>query len=455
MNDSKNSSMKNLPEPGYFSCKIKSEVNFLVLPYFSLDRTNASDQCIKFREIQQRGDDTWEIAWEVIPDPDFGRPKDFDRRLHRAVEFSLSNFPRPIVNPVPLPSFRELARIMGQNCSGQFTERVKRGLTTMMRTAIVSERSYYNKYREFWVTGKFHLYEKIILKGEPLDDGKTATRNYVCFNRDYLDNLNALYVRPLDFDYLRSLKPAAARLYELLGVKFFGHRKHIQYKYSTLCNLLPLKRQKALSRSRQQLEGAHKELRTTGFLDRHDWISINGVKNDWYVRYVPGSRFFDEIRALEQKSAEEREPVHVVKEMTCRKDARAVDECNSSDMKYDSDPAWLEFAKVVQAYREFDLQDADHEWFAQRAVEKFSWQGLNLLEEVRNWEDWLSIEHRAKSAGKTHKFPRSNFKGSFLNWLKRSARSDAALSSLSQEAEQATRGRKGWDLPSDYPIDVM
>ena len=30
-------------------------------------------------------------------------------------------------------------------------------------------------------------------------------------------NLNALYVRPLDFDYLRSLKPAAARLYELLG----------------------------------------------------------------------------------------------------------------------------------------------------------------------------------------------------------------------------------------------
>ena len=124
-------------------------------------------------------------------------------------------------------------------------------------------------------------------------------------------------------------------------------------------------------------------------------------------------------------------------------------------MKYDPDPAWLEFAKVVQAYPEFDLQDADHEWFAQRVVENFSWQGLNLLEEVRNWEDWLSIEHRAKSAGKTHKFPRSNFKGSFLNWLKRSASSDATLSSFSQAAEQATRGRKGWDLPSDYPIDVM
>ena len=35
----------------------------------------------------------------------------------------------------------------------------------MMRTAIVSERSYYNKYREFWVTGKFHLYEKNNFEG--------------------------------------------------------------------------------------------------------------------------------------------------------------------------------------------------------------------------------------------------------------------------------------------------
>ncbi|OPL12132.1 MAG: hypothetical protein AVO38_03630 [delta proteobacterium ML8_D] len=455
MTDQKSLHTRTHTEQGYFSCKTKSEVNFLVLPYFNLDRTNDSDRCIEFREIQQRGNETQEIAWEVIPHPDFGLPKDFDRRLHRAVEYSLSNFPRPIVNPVPLPSYRELARIMGQNCSGQFIERIRKGLTTMMMTAIVSERSYYNKYRQFWVTGKFHLYEKIIFKGEPLDDGKTSTRNYVCFNRDYLDNLNALYVRPLDFDYLRSLKPVAARLYELLGVKFFGHRKHIQYKYSTLCKLLPLKQQKSFSRSRQQLEGAHKELRKTGFLGRHEWISINGVKNDWYVRYVPGSRFFDEMRALEQKPEEEREPVHVVEEMTCGQDAPAVDDCISLDMSYDPDPAWIEFAKVVQAHREFDLQDADHEWFAHRVVDKFSWQGLNLLEEVRNWEDWLSIEHRKKISGKAHKFPRSNFKGSFLNWLKHSIRSDAAVSSFSQAEEHATSGRKGWDLPSDYPIDVM
>ena len=40
----------------------------------------------------------------------------------------------------------------------------------------------------------------------------------------------------------------------------------------------------------------------------------------------PGSRFFDEMRALEQKPAEEREPVHVVEEMTCRQDAGAVDD---------------------------------------------------------------------------------------------------------------------------------
>jgi hypothetical protein len=454
MTDQKTPSMKNLPEPGYFSCKTKSEVNLLVLPYFSLDRANDPGQCIEFREIQQRGNDTHEVAWSVIPHPDFGLPKNFERRLHRAVEYSLSNYPRPIANPIPLPSYRELARIMGVSCCGRFVEKVKKGFITMVMTTIISERSYYNKYRKFWVTGKFHLYEKIIFKGEPLDDGKPADKNYVCFSNDYLDNLNAMYVRPIDSDYLRSLKPVAARLYELLGVKFYGHREYIQYKYSTLCKLLPLKRQKNLSRSRQQLESAHEQVKKTGFLDRHTWIPIGGIKGDWYIRYVPGIRFFDELRALEKKPAEESEPAHVVEEMTCGQDAAAGDDCNSLDMKYDADPVWLEFANVVRKYREFDLQETDHKWFAQRVVEKFSWQGINVWEEVLNWKDWLDIEHRKKTAGKSHKFPRSNFKGSFLNWLKLSSNSDEAVTIFSQTAERETRGRKGWDLPSDYPIDV-
>ena len=451
MTDEKIPLRKHQTQQEHLPCRTKSEVNFLVLPYFSLDRTDDSGRRIEFREVEQRGTETYEIVWTVIPHPDFGLPKDFERRLQRAVEHSISNFPRPISNPIPLPTYRELARMMGVTCCGRFVEKVKNGFITMMMTGIMSNRSYYNKQKKAWLKEGFHLYEKIIFKGEKMGDAETSDRNYAYFTSGYLDNLNAMYVRPIDFDYLKSLKPIASRLYELLGVKFYGHRELIQYKYSSLCRLLPLRQQKNLSRSRQQLEGAHMELEKTGFLDHHDWISIKGTKGDWYIRYVPGSRFFDEMRALKQKPSEKSEYAHMVEEMTIQEKSASVRDSYLSGQ----DPVWPVFTDVVQTYQEFDLQDDDHEWFAHRVVEKFSWQDLNLLEEIRNWEDWLSIEHRKKKAGKPHKFPRSNFKGSFLNWLKNSIRSDEAVSRLSQAAEQVTRGRKGWDLPSDYPIDVM
>ena len=138
---------------------------------------------------------------------------------------------------------------------------------------------------------------------------------------------------------------------------------------------------------------------------------------------MPGIWFFDEIRALEQKPAEESESAHVVEEMTRQQDVAPGQDSYFSG----KDPACLVFADVVKKHWEFDLQEADHKWFAQRVVEKFFWQSLNLLKEVRNWEDWLSIENWKKSAGKANKFPRSNFKGSFLNWLKLTSNSDEAF----------------------------
>ncbi|MEZ4568616.1 MAG: hypothetical protein R2860_17185, partial [Desulfobacterales bacterium] len=230
--------------------RIKSEVNFLILPYFSLDKDADVNRRLEFNEIAQRGDEMFEIFWTVIPHSEFGLPRDFERRLQRAIEHSLTCMPRPISNPVPLPGIRELSRLMGVTCNGRFAEKVKNGLTTMMMTAIISKRSYYNKSKKAWLDERFHLYDKIVFKDELLSDGQTAERTYVYFTSGYLDNLNALYVRPMDFEYLKSIRPISSRLYEILGVKFYGHRDFIMYRYSTLCKILPLKRQKTLARAR-------------------------------------------------------------------------------------------------------------------------------------------------------------------------------------------------------------
>jgi hypothetical protein len=258
--DHKKNQKTKLQKIGSMPVRAKAEVNLLTLPYFCLDKYANSHRQIEVREIQQRDNEIFEKIWTVRPGQDFRLPSDFERRLQRTVEYSISSLPRPITNPVPLPGFRKLALLMGVACTGKFVKRVKDGFLTMIKTEIRSRRSYYNKLTTSWIDNDFSLYKKIVFKGEKLPDGKKADRNYAYLSSEYLSNLNSMYVRPIDFEYLKSLKPIASRLYELLGVKFYGHNDFIQYKYSTLCSLLPISRQKTLSRARQQLEAAHQEL---------------------------------------------------------------------------------------------------------------------------------------------------------------------------------------------------
>ncbi|MDA8402758.1 MAG: hypothetical protein M0Z56_00965 [Desulfobacteraceae bacterium] len=467
MNDDKKNQVVEVEQNAAVSKYLtKAEVNFLVMPYFSLDKDADSNRRIEFRDMQQRGNETFEIVWTVIPHPDFGLPRDFERRLQRAVEHSLTFIPRPLSNPVPLPCIRELARMMGVNCNGGFAESVKQGLITMMMTGIMSKRSYYNKNKKAWLDEGFHLYDKIIFKGEKISGNEKADRNYAYFTSGYLDNLNAMYVRPIDFEYLKSLRPIASRLYELLGVKFYGHQDFIQYKYSTLCNLLPIRKQKTLSRSRQQLERSHKDLKRTGFIGTYGWIEIQGVKDDWYIHYVPGERFFNEITAAQQASSvgcrSLRIPVMENETGQSPDTVAEIYESGEDTRLYgfnsgpEPDALWSLFAEIVRKYPEFDLRDQDRNWLKERVQEDSGFKPVDLMYEIRNWGDWLDIQHRKKTRNEKNKFPRSNFKGSLMNWLQHS------LNTFSREktngfvsVDQKKPGRKGFDLPSDFRVDVM
>ena len=128
-------------------CKTRADVNFLVLPYFSLDKSADIHREIEFKKTQRRENQRLEIVWTVIPHPKYGLPRDFKRRLQRTVEHSISNLPRPISNPVLLPRYSDLARMMVITCSGRFVQKVKNGFMAMMTTVIQSKRSYYNRQK--------------------------------------------------------------------------------------------------------------------------------------------------------------------------------------------------------------------------------------------------------------------------------------------------------------------
>jgi hypothetical protein len=447
--------------------RARAEVNFLVLPYFSLDKGDGLYKKIQFKDMRQLGNEKFEVEWTVTPNPDFGLPTDFDRRLQRAIEYSLSFMNRPIANPVPLPTYRELARIMGLTCNGRFVENVKHGLGAMNTASIMSKMCYFKKSQKAWIEQRFHLYDRIVFKGKIDADGQIADQNYAYFTEPYLSNLNSMYVRPIDFEYLKSLKPIASRLYELLGVKFYGHNEFIQYKYSTLCTIVPIHRQKALSRARQQLEAAHTELKYTEFLKSCKWISIPETKDDWYIRYEPGDRFFKEIAGLEYKPpVVSSSPSGPLVELISNPsgDSLVTDICESEDFldilepenTTESDDLWRVFTGIVRQYSEFDLRNQDQVWFKERIRDNMAFNSLDLTDEIKNWGDWLEIEHRKKVKGQSNKFPMSNFKGSFMNWLKLSLTSAHKHGNFQHASLNSdTQGRKGWDLPSDYRVDVM
>jgi len=115
----------------------------------------------------------------------------------------------------------------------------------------------------------------------------------------YLQNLNSFYIKPIDYNYLQSLKSKiASRLYEILGVKFYGLKNKRQnfvcYKYSKLCQLLPVAPHEYISLAKQQLDPGNNELRDTGFISKYDW-SENGNK-DWLIYYWPGERAKEEMK---------------------------------------------------------------------------------------------------------------------------------------------------------------
>ena len=81
---------------------------------------------------------------------------------------------------------------------------------------------------------------------------------------------------------------------------------------------------------------------------------------------------------------------------------------------------------------------------------------LDMTYEIKNWGDWLDIEHRKKAGKEENKFPMSNFKGSLMNWLKQSLNSVSKGKNYeTASVNQKGLGRKGFDLPSDYRVDVM
>jgi hypothetical protein len=290
---------------------IRSEVNFLTLPFFALSRTDAQKRMkTEYYATEKRGDKTLNLSWIVSANSMYGYPSPFDRKVYKTIEQIISNSKKPIKNPIPLGSLRNLAKLMGIGLSrnralpGKSYKEIQDSLRRITHTAIDAKGTFYHKSEEKFIDASFHLFEEVVFIGEKLPNGEFADTNYVYLSKRYLDSINSLYTKPLDYTYYRSLTNGiASRLYELLAVKFYPGYSFIQYKYSTLCQLLPLTQQHYASDAKKILSPAHEELKRTGFLAKAEWQEIPSEKHDWYLHYYPGPRAKEEIKQFSKQEA--------------------------------------------------------------------------------------------------------------------------------------------------------
>jgi hypothetical protein len=281
---------------------IRSEVNFLVLPFFTLSRRDVSGRTkTEYHAAVKRGNEKLEAFWKVSANPEYGYPGPFDRRVHRAIEQIISELRPPLENPILLGSLYRIAKLLDQGNSGQVYRDIKEAIHRIVATTVESKGTFYSKGTKEWIDDQFHLYDRVVFRGRRLPNGAVADNNYLYLSSWYLESINARYVRPLDYSYHRSLRgEISSRLYELLGVKFYGMGQlpFIRYRYSTLCDLLPLTRRQYLSKAKEKLNPAHEELIRTGFLDKVEWADVPREARDWYVTYWPGLRAREELKRL-------------------------------------------------------------------------------------------------------------------------------------------------------------
>ena len=188
---------------------------------------------------------------------------------------------------------------------GKNYRKVKEALERIRMTGIKSEGAFYHKGKKEWLSKVFGLYDSIIFRGEQLEDGSIAEKNLLYLGNIYLQSLNAFNIKSIDYTYWRSLKSKiASRLYEILGIKFYGVKNKkegfIRYKYSTLCQLLPVTPHDYISSAKRQLNPGNNELIDTGFISRYEW-NENG-NNDWLIYYWPGERAKKEMKSAKALS---------------------------------------------------------------------------------------------------------------------------------------------------------
>ncbi len=294
--------MTNLPEKHYeknsFEKKVQkyiyTEVNIirypLFIPHKGKKRQKDKDVIALINTIYEN-DTKLEVKWELESSVKYGILTFFDRKVFYAICEILTEHGFPISNPIPFTIYN-LCKRLGKTNNGKSYNEIKISLERLFKTSIKASGTWYDKKKKKWIEINFHLLSNLVYKGETTLEGEISENNLLYFSKWFLDSWNNHYIKPVDFNFIKDLEsPIALRLYEYIGIRFYkmysNREKYVAINYDKLCKFLQIIHQKYLSKAKEKLKLAHKELIEKHFFEKVLW-------NDWTVIYFPGEKALEE-----------------------------------------------------------------------------------------------------------------------------------------------------------------
>jgi hypothetical protein len=280
---------------------IRTETVLSRLPVHSLSKTGEFEIVITRRK--ENGE--VELHWSVSHNAKYGPPRQLAYKLDTlVVNRRVDEVGRPVPRILKLGSLRDIARELSL---GGDTNQIRRALRQNAFTGISAKLRYRSASgEERRIEADFTRYS-VVFAGDKLPDGKVADCVYLILNEPYLEVLNNAPVRPLNYDYLKQLTPAAQRFYEILSYRIYAALKYrhptARLPYSDFCTYSALRRYDDYEHFKKQMYKIHKPHLDSRYLARVFYEDTRDGEGhpDWIMIYYPGEKALQEYQTFHQR----------------------------------------------------------------------------------------------------------------------------------------------------------
>jgi len=280
---------------------IRTETVLSRLPIHNLAKKGS----VQITITQKNAQGEMELYWKVSPNIALGEPRQLAYKLDTLIiNRRIDALGRPLPKVLRLDSFKQMCTNLDMTASGRTNGKLKQAFHANAGAYIIAKLRYTaTDGTERTLEAGFTRYS-VVFTGERLPDGTKADAVYLVLNEPYWEVLNSAPTRPLDYDYLKALTPAAQRCYELLSYKLFAALKyqypHAKLLYSDYCTFSAQQRYADYPHVKKQMYKVHKPHLASGYLEsvRYEATTDEDGRPDWVMTYVPGPKARAEYAAF-------------------------------------------------------------------------------------------------------------------------------------------------------------